>query len=125
VRHWMHVDWSGSTAPRCPSPRNLVFVDELAQRPEAPRSMALLDTTTAAMGGDECSPWRSRDSRRGARRSPTVVRSSVVEDVRRPRDDLDSPGHCAPIDEAAHAGYNVAPATSLVALTFDNEWRNV
>ena len=52
---------------------NLVFVDELAdaRRARRPCAWPCSTTTTARTGSGvtNCSPWRSRDSRRGARRS--------------------------------------------------------
>ena len=44
--------------------------------------------------------------------------SSVLDDARCALDnDLDSPAALRAIDDAAHAGYNVAPAASLLGIT--------
>ena len=43
--------------------------------------------------------------------------SSVLDDVRAALDDdLDSPGALGAIDDAAHAGFNVAPAATLLGI---------
>jgi L-cysteine:1D-myo-inositol 2-amino-2-deoxy-alpha-D-glucopyranoside ligase len=99
---------------------NLVFVDELARRaePTAVR-LALLDhhyredwewrDELLPMAQSRLATWRS---------TLTNDRpSSVLDDVRAAlNDDLDAPAALSAIDDAAHAGYNVAPATSLLGI---------
>jgi L-cysteine:1D-myo-inositol 2-amino-2-deoxy-alpha-D-glucopyranoside ligase len=99
---------------------NLVFVDELTQRAEpAALRVALLDhhyredwewrDELLSMAQSRLATWRT---------SLTYGRpSSVVDDVRAALDDdLDGPGALRAIDDAAHAGFNVAPAASLLGI---------
>jgi L-cysteine:1D-myo-inositol 2-amino-2-deoxy-alpha-D-glucopyranoside ligase len=99
---------------------NLIFVEELTQRAEAAAvRLALLDNhyredwewrdELLSMAQSRLATWRS---------TLTYGRPSpVVDDVRAALDeDLDSPAALRAIDDAAHAGYNVAPAASLLGI---------
>jgi L-cysteine:1D-myo-inositol 2-amino-2-deoxy-alpha-D-glucopyranoside ligase len=99
---------------------NLVFVEELVARAEATAvRLALLDhhyrddwewrDELLAMAQSRLATWRS-----------TLVNgrpSGVVEDVRAALDDdLNGPAALRAMDDAAHAGYNVAPAAALLGI---------
>jgi L-cysteine:1D-myo-inositol 2-amino-2-deoxy-alpha-D-glucopyranoside ligase len=122
VRHWMHVGLVGLDGTKMSkSLGNLVFVDELAARaePTAVR-LALLDhhyredwewrEELLSMAQSRLATWRS---------TLTNGRpSSVLDEVRAAlNDDLDAPSALSAIDDAAHAGYNVAPAASLLGIS--------
>jgi L-cysteine:1D-myo-inositol 2-amino-2-deoxy-alpha-D-glucopyranoside ligase len=121
VKHWMHVGLVGLDGTKMSkSLGNLVFVEELALRAEATAvRMALLDhhyredwewrDELLAMAQSRLATWRS---------TLTNGRpSGVLEDVRAALDDdLNGPAALRAIDDAAHAGYNVAPAASLLGI---------
>jgi L-cysteine:1D-myo-inositol 2-amino-2-deoxy-alpha-D-glucopyranoside ligase len=121
VKHWMHVGLVGLDGTKMSkSLGNLVFVEELVQRAEpAAVRLALLDhhyredwewrDELLAMAQSRLATWRS---------TLTNGRpSSVVDDVRDALDDdLDSPAALRAVDDAAHAGFNVAPAASLLGI---------
>ena len=122
VKTWLHVGLVGLDGVKMSkSLGNLVFVSDLAERaePTAVR-LALLDQHYR-------SDWEWRDellsraqSRLATWRSTLTTgrASSVLDDVRAALDDdLYAPGALAAIDEAAHAGFNVAPAASLLGIT--------
>ncbi len=119
--HWMHVGLVGLDGTKMSkSLGNLVFVDELAARaePTAVR-LALLDhhyredwewrEELLSMAQSRLATWRS---------TLTNGRpSSVLDDVRVAlNDDLDTPEALRAIDDAAHAGFNVAPAATLLGI---------
>ncbi len=121
VGHWMHVGLVGLDGTKMSkSLGNLVFVDDLAARaePTAVR-LALLDhhyrqdwewrDELLSMAQSRLATWRS-----------TVTNgrpSAVLDDVRAAlRNDLDAPGALAAIDDAASAGFDVAPAASLLGI---------
>jgi L-cysteine:1D-myo-inositol 2-amino-2-deoxy-alpha-D-glucopyranoside ligase len=121
VKHWMHTGLVGFDGRKMSkSLGNLVFVQELAQRAEpAAVRLALLDhhyredwewrDELLAMAQSRLATWRS---------TLTNGRpSSVLDDVRGALDDdLDSPSALRAVDDAAHAGFNVAPAASLLGI---------
>ena len=122
VKHWMHVGLVGLDGTKMSKALgNLVFVHELAVRaePTAVR-LALLDQHYRV-------DWEWRDellflaqSRLATWRSTLITgrSSSVLEDVRAALDDdLDSPAALRAIDDAALAGYAVAPAAALLGIT--------
>lgn len=122
VKHWMHVGLVGLDGTKMSkSLGNLVFVSQLAERAEpAAVRLALLDQHYR---GD----WEWRDellsraqSRLATWRSTlTTGRSgSVIDDVRAALDDdLNTPLALDAMDQAAHAGFNVAPGASLLGIT--------
>ena len=122
VKHWLHVGLVGlEGAKMSKSLGNLVFVSELVERAEpAAARLALLDQHYR-----EDWEWRdellSRAQSRLATWRTTLTTgraSSVLDDVRAALDDdLDSPAALRAIDEAAHAGFNVAPGASLLGIT--------
>jgi L-cysteine:1D-myo-inositol 2-amino-2-deoxy-alpha-D-glucopyranoside ligase len=121
VKHWMHVGLVALDGTKMSkSLGNLVFVEELAARAEAAAvRLALLDhhyredwewrDELLSMAQSRLATWRT---------TLTYGRPSpVVDDVRAALDeDLDSPAALRAIDDAAHAGYNVAPAASLLGI---------
>jgi L-cysteine:1D-myo-inositol 2-amino-2-deoxy-alpha-D-glucopyranoside ligase len=121
VKHWMHVGLVGlDNTKMSKSLGNLVFVDELAKRAEpAAVRLALLDQHYRA-------DWEWRDellslaqSRLATWRSTLTTgrASSVLDDVRAALDDdLNCPGALRAMDDAALAGYNVAPGASLLGI---------
>jgi L-cysteine:1D-myo-inositol 2-amino-2-deoxy-alpha-D-glucopyranoside ligase len=122
VKHWLHVGLVGLDGTKMSkSLGNLAFVSDLAERSEpAAVRVALLDQHYRR-------DWEWRDellfraqSRLATWRSTltTARSSSVLDDVRASLDDdLDTPGALRVIDEAAHAGFNVAPAAALLGVT--------
>lgn len=121
VKHWMHVGLVGLDGTKMSkSLGNLVFVEELAKRAE-PTAVRL-----ALLNQHYRSDWEWRDellshavSRLSTWRSSVNGRSgNVLDDVRSALDeDLDTPSALAIMDEAAHAGFNVAPGASLLGIT--------
>ena len=122
VKHWMHVGLVGLEGTKMSkSLGNLVFVDDLAGRaePTAVR-LALLDQHYRV-------DWEWRDellslaqSRLATWRSTLITgrASSVLDDVRAALDDdLNSPAALRAIDDAALAGFSVAPAAALLGIT--------
>jgi L-cysteine:1D-myo-inositol 2-amino-2-deoxy-alpha-D-glucopyranoside ligase len=121
VKHWMHVGLVGLDGTKMSkSLGNLVFVEELVARAESTAvRLALLDhhyredwewrDELLAMAQSRLATWRS---------TLTNGRpSAVVEDVRAALDDdLNGPAALRAIDDAAHAGFNVAPAASLLGI---------
>jgi L-cysteine:1D-myo-inositol 2-amino-2-deoxy-alpha-D-glucopyranoside ligase len=122
VQHWMHIGLVGFDGTKMSkSLGNLVFVDELVRRSEAPAvRLALLQQHYRH-------DWEWRDELLdGAQHRLQLWRSSmtagrdgtVLDDVRDALDaDLDTPGALSIIDEAAHAGINISPAASLLGVT--------
>ena len=122
VRHWMHVGLVGLDGTKMSkSLGNLVFVHDLARRAEATAvRLALLDQHYRA-------DWEWRDellhlaqSRLATWRSTMVTGrpSNVLSDVRAALDDdLNCPAALRAIDDAALAGYGVAPAAALLGIT--------
>ena len=122
VKHWMHVGLVGLDGTKMSkSLGNLVFVHELAARaePNAVR-LALLDhqyrvdwewrDELLSLAQSRLATWRSTLT--SGRTNP------VLDDVRAALDDdLDTPGSLRCVDDAALAGYNVAPAASLLGIT--------
>lgn len=121
VKHWMHVGLVGLDGTKMSkSLGNLVFVEDLAKRAE-PTAVRL-----ALLNQHYRSDWEWRDellshavSRLSTWRSSVNGRSgNVLDDVRSALDeDLDTPSTLAIMDEAAHAGFNVAPGASLLGIT--------
>lgn len=121
VKHWMHIGLVGLDGTKMSkSLGNLVFVEELAKKAE-PTAVRL-----ALLSQHYRTDWEWRDellslavSRLATWRSAMAGRASnVIEDVRAALDnDLDTPGALALIDEAAHGGFNVAPAAALLGIT--------
>ena len=122
VKHWMHVGLVGLDGTKMSkSLGNLAFVSNLAERSEpAAVRVALLDQhyrhdwewrdELLSRGQSRLATWRSTLS--------TARSSSVLDEVRAALDDdLDTPGALRVIDEAAHAGFNVAPAAALLGVT--------
>ncbi len=122
VKHWLHVGLVGlEGAKMSKSLGNLVFVSDLVRRssPAAVR-LALLDQHYRT-------DWEWREelllraqSRLSTWESTLVTGrpSTVIEDVRAALDDdLNTPAALAAVDEAAHAGYNVAAAAALLGVT--------
>jgi L-cysteine:1D-myo-inositol 2-amino-2-deoxy-alpha-D-glucopyranoside ligase len=122
VKHWMHVGLVGLDGTKMSkSLGNLVFVSELAQRSEpAAIRLALLDQHyrvdwewhegLLSRAQSRLATWRStlRTGRAG----------DVVDDVRAALDDdLDTPAGLLAIDHAAHAGFNVNSAATLLGIT--------
>jgi len=121
VKHWMHVGLVGLDGTKMSkSLGNLVFVEDLAKRaePTAVR-LSLLSQyyrhdwewrdELLSQGVSRLATWRSSVNGRA---------SSVLDDVRAALDnDLDTPSALAIMDEAAHAGFNVAPGASLLGIT--------
>ncbi len=122
AKHWLHVGLVGLDGTKMSkSLGNLVFVSELVERAEpAAVRLALLDQHYRE-------DWEWRDellsraqSRLATWRSTLTTEraSSVIDDVRGALDDnLDSPAALMAVDEAAHAGYNVAPGAALLGIT--------
>ncbi|MHB1088746.1 MAG: cysteine--tRNA ligase [Acidimicrobiales bacterium] len=122
VKHWMHVGLVGLDGTKMSkSLGNLVFVSELVERAEsAAVRLALLDQHYRE-------DWEWRDelldraqSRLATWRSTLITgrSSGVLDDVRAALDDdLDTPRALRSIDEAAHAGFSVAPAAALLGIT--------
>ena len=122
VKHWMHVGLVGLDGIKMSkSLGNLVFVHDLVRRSEsAAVRLALLDhhyredwewrEELLSMAQSRLATWRS---------TLTNGRpSSVLDEVRAAlNDDLDAPSALSAIDDAAHAGYNVAPAASLLGIS--------
>jgi len=121
VKHWMHVGLVGLDGTKMSkSLGNLVFVEDLAKRAE-PTAVRL-----SLLSQHYRHDWEWRDellsqgvSRLATWRSSVNGRaSSVLDDVRAALDnDLDTPSALAIMDEAAHAGFNVAPGASLLGIT--------
>jgi L-cysteine:1D-myo-inositol 2-amino-2-deoxy-alpha-D-glucopyranoside ligase len=98
-----------------------VFVEELVARAEpAAVRLALLDQhyrgdwewhdETLSRAQSRLATWRSTLT--------TGRASTVIDDVRRALDDdLDCPAALLAIDEAALAGFTVAPAAALMGIT--------
>ena len=121
VKHWMHTGLVGLDGTKMSkSLGNLLFVQELAERSEpAAVRVALLDhhyredwewrDELLSIAQARLATWRS---------TLTNGRpSSVLEDVRAALDnDLDSPGALGAVDAAAHAGFNVAQAATLLGI---------
>ena len=122
VKHWMHVGLVGLDGTKMSkSLGNLVFVSQLAERAEpAAVRLALLDQHYRK-------DWEWRDellsraqSRLATWRSTLTTgrAGSVLEDVRAALDeDLNTPLALDAMDQAAHAGYNVAPGAALLGIT--------
>lgn len=122
VKHWMHVGLVGLDGTKMSkSLGNLVFVDDLVERAEpAAVRLALLNQQyrldwewrdeLLSMAQSRLATWRS---------TLTTGRSgTVIDDVRAALDDdLNTPAALESIDQAAHAGFNVAPAASLLGIT--------
>lgn len=121
VKHWMHVGLVGLDGTKMSkSLGNLVFIEDLAKRAE-PTAVRL-----SLLSQHYRHDWEWRDellsqgvSRLATWRSSVNGRaSSVLDDVRAALDnDLDTPSALAIMDEAAHAGFNVAPGASLLGIT--------
>jgi L-cysteine:1D-myo-inositol 2-amino-2-deoxy-alpha-D-glucopyranoside ligase len=122
VKHWLHVGLVGlGGAKMSKSLGNLVFVEELVARAEpAAVRLALLDQhyrgdwewhdETLSRAQSRLATWRSTLT--------TGRASTVIDDVRRALDDdLDCPAALLAIDEAALAGFTVAPAAALMGIT--------
>jgi L-cysteine:1D-myo-inositol 2-amino-2-deoxy-alpha-D-glucopyranoside ligase len=122
VKHWMHVGLVGLDGTKMSkSLGNLVFVSQLAERAEpAAVRLALLDQhyrsdwewheELLARAQSRLATWRSTLT--------TGRKSSVLEDVRAALDeDLNTPLALEAIDQAAHAGFNVAPGATLLGIT--------
>jgi len=122
VSHWMHVGLVGLEGTKMSkSLGNLVFVSELAEQSEpAAVRLALLDQyyrhdwewrpELLARAQSRLATWRSTalSGRQG----------NVIDDVRAALDnDLDTPAALAAVDAAAHAGFAVAPAATLLGIT--------
>ncbi len=122
VRHWLHVGLVGLGGTKMSkSLGNLVFVSDLVRRSDSSSvRLALLDQHYRT-------DWEWRDellmraqSRLATWQSTLVAGrpSSVVDDVRAALDDdLNTPAAIDIVDEAAHAGFNVAPAAGLLGVT--------
>jgi L-cysteine:1D-myo-inositol 2-amino-2-deoxy-alpha-D-glucopyranoside ligase len=121
AKHWMHVGLVGLGGTKMSkSLGNLVFVHELAGRAEpAAVRLALLDQhyrvdwewrdELLSLAQSRLATWRSTMT--------TGRASSVLNDVRSALDDdLNCPAALRAIDDAALAGYNVAPAASLLGI---------
>jgi len=122
VKHWMHVGLVGLNGTKMSkSLGNLVFVSELAKRAE-PTAVRL-----ALLNQHYRADWEWRDellsvaqSRLATWRSTLTTgrTGAVLGDVRDALDDdLNTPLALAMIDQAAHAGFSVAPAASLLGIT--------
>jgi L-cysteine:1D-myo-inositol 2-amino-2-deoxy-alpha-D-glucopyranoside ligase len=122
VKHWMHVGLVGLDGTKMSkSLGNLVFVAGLAERAE-PTAVRL-----ALLGQHYRSDWEWRDellsraqSRLATWRSTLTTgrTSSVLDDVRSALDDdLNTPLALQAIDDAAHAGYSVTSAATLLGIT--------
>ena len=122
VRHWLHVGLVGLDGTKMSkSLGNLVFVDQLAARAEAAA------VRLALLGQHYREDWEWRDdllslaqSRLATWRSTLTTgrTGSAIEDVRAALDDdLDTPGALRALDDAAHAGYNVAPGAAVLGIT--------
>lgn len=122
VKHWLHVGLVGLEGVKMSkSLGNLVFVSDLvtASEPAAVR-LALLNQHYRT-------DWEWRDelltqaqSRLATWRSSLLSGRSghVLEDVRAALDDdVNSPAAVAAVDAAAHAGFNVSSAASLLGIT--------
>jgi L-cysteine:1D-myo-inositol 2-amino-2-deoxy-alpha-D-glucopyranoside ligase len=122
VSHWMHIGLVGLDGTKMSkSLGNLVFVSDLAEQSEpAAVRLALLDQhyrydwewrgELLAKAQSRLSTWRSTalSGRQG----------NVIDDVRAALDDdLNTPAALAAIDAAAHNGFNVAPAATLLGIT--------
>jgi L-cysteine:1D-myo-inositol 2-amino-2-deoxy-alpha-D-glucopyranoside ligase len=122
VKHWMHTGLVGLGGTKMSkSLGNLIFVSELVSRVESTAvRLALLDEHYRHDW-----EWReqllSRAQSRLAtwRTTLTASRScGVIDDVRAALDDdLNCPAALGAIDEAAQAGFNVAPAAALLGIT--------
>jgi L-cysteine:1D-myo-inositol 2-amino-2-deoxy-alpha-D-glucopyranoside ligase len=122
VRHWLHVGLVGLDGTKMSkSLGNLVFVSDLVAfaEPAAVR-LALLDQhyredwewrdELLSLAQSRLATWRSTLT--------TGRPGAVLERVRDCLDDdLDSPGALRAMDEAAHAGVNVAPGAALLGIT--------
>ncbi|NNN00312.1 MAG: cysteine--tRNA ligase [Acidimicrobiaceae bacterium] len=122
VKHWLHVGLVGLDGTKMSkSLGNLAFVSDLAERSEpAAVRVALLDQhyrrdwewrdELLSRAQSKLATWRS---------TLTSARSSsLLDEVRAALDDdLDTPGALRVIDEAAHAGINVAPGAALLGVT--------
>jgi len=122
VKFWMHVGLVGLDGTKMSkSLGNLVFVEQLANRAE-PTAVRL-----ALLGQHYRHDWEWRDelltravSRLSTWRSTSIGGrdSSVIEDVRAALDDdLNTPGALNAIDDAAHKGFDVGPAATLLGIT--------
>jgi len=122
VSHWMHVGLVGLDGTKMSkSLGNLVFVSDLAEQSEpAAVRLALLDQhyrydwewrgELLSKAQSRLATWRSTalSGRQG----------NVLDDVRAALDDdVNTPAALAAIDAAAHAGFNVSPAASLLGIT--------
>ena len=122
VKHWLHVGLVGLDGTKMSkSLGNLAFVADLSERSEpAAVRVALLDQHYR-----EDWEWRDELLDRGQSRlatwrstMTTGRASTVLDDVRAALDhDLDTPSALRAVDEAAHAGFNVAPAAALLGVT--------
>ena len=122
VKHWLHVGLVGLGGTKMSkSLGNLVFVSDLVHRAEpAAVRLALLDQHYR-----EDWEWRDELLQRAQSRlatwrsTQTSSRSNtVLADVRAALDDdLNSPGALAAMDDAAHAGCNVAVGAALLGIT--------
>lgn len=122
VKFWMHVGLVGLDGTKMSkSLGNLVFVEQLANRAE-PTAVRL-----ALLGQHYRHDWEWRDelltravSRLSTWRSTSIGGrdSSVIEDVRAALDDdLNTPSALNAIDDAAHKGFDVGPAATLLGIT--------
>ena len=122
VKHWLHVGLVGFEGTKMSkSLGNLVFVTDLVERAEpAAARLALLNQPYRE-------DWEWRDdllslaqSRLATWRSTLTTGrpSSVLNDVRDALDDdLNTSAALVAMDEAAHAGFNVAPGAALLGVT--------
>ena len=121
VRHWMHVGLVGLDGTKMSkSLGNLVFVDELVERAEpAAVRLALLSQhyredfewrdELLSLAQSRLATWRTTLT--------SAREGTVLEDVRGALDDdLDTPGALESLDDAAHAGCNVAPGAALLGI---------
>jgi len=121
VKHWMHIGLVGLDGTKMSkSLGNLVFVEDLAKRAE-PTAVRL-----SLLSQHYRHDWEWRDellsqgvSRLATWRSSVNGRvGTVLEDVRAALDDdLNTPAALSALDEAAHAGFNVAPGAALLGIT--------
>jgi L-cysteine:1D-myo-inositol 2-amino-2-deoxy-alpha-D-glucopyranoside ligase len=121
ARHWMHVGLVGLGGTKMSkSLGNLVFIDDLVERAEpAAVRLALLSQhyredfewrdELLSLAQSRLATWRTTlmSAREGS--SLEGVRSALD-------DDLDTPGALACLDDAAHAGCNVAPGAALLGI---------
>jgi L-cysteine:1D-myo-inositol 2-amino-2-deoxy-alpha-D-glucopyranoside ligase len=121
VRHWVHVGLVGLDGTKMSkSLGNLVFVEDLVARAE-PAAVRL-----ALLSQHYRSDWEWRDelltlaqSRLATWRSTLITgrAGAIADDVRAALDDdLDAPAALRALDEAALAGYNVAPGAAILGI---------